>query len=148
VHDSSWLLRRSGLAAELAALPLFESLPGETVERVADWASEVSFEPGETVTRRWDAARDFYVVLSGSAVATRDGEEIAAFGPGDFFGELAALDWGAGYGYARLLTISAAQPLRLLVLAPAHLARLMAEAPLVDERVRRAVRERLPAVAD
>ena len=26
-------------------------------------------------------------------------------GPGDFFGELAALDWGAGYGYVRTATV-------------------------------------------
>jgi aromatic-L-amino-acid/L-tryptophan decarboxylase len=147
VHETSWLHQRHGLAAELATLPLFDSLTDADIERVASWATETSFAPGETVTKRWDCARDFYVVLSGAATGTRDGETIASFGPGDFFGELAALDWGAGYGYARLLTISATEPLRLLVLAPAHLAQLMAVAPLVEERVRRAVRERLPTVA-
>jgi CRP-like cAMP-binding protein len=147
VHEASWLRQPRGLADELASLPLFESLQPADLERVAGWGSEARFAPGETVTRRWDAARDFYVVLEGTATGARDGEEMAVFAPGDFFGELAALDWGAGYGYARLLTISATKPLRLLVLAPAHLARLMAEAPLVEERVRRAVRERLPTVA-
>jgi hypothetical protein len=147
VHDATWLHQRTGLAAELALLPLFESVSGPALDRVASWASEARFAPGEPVTKRWDSARDFYVVLEGSAAAAEGGETIATFGVGDFFGELAALDWGAGYGYSRLLTVSATQPLRLLVLAPAHLARLMAEAPSVDERVRRAARERLPTVA-
>jgi aromatic-L-amino-acid decarboxylase len=147
VHEAAWLRQRTGLAAKLAHLPLFESVSGTVLERVASWASEARFEPGETITKRWDSARDFYVVLAGAAAAL-DGDEVrATFGPGDFFGELAALDWGAGYGYSRMLTVSATEPLRLVVLAPAHLARLMAEAPLVDERVRRAARERLPTVA-
>jgi hypothetical protein len=148
VHDMTWLGQRHGLAAELAQLPLFESLSGTELDRVASWATEARFAPGQPVTRRWDAARDFYVVLEGAAAAERPGEVAVTFAPGDFFGELAALDWGAGYGYARLLTVSATEPLRLLVLAPAHLARLMAEAPVVDETIRRAARERLPTVAD
>jgi glutamate/tyrosine decarboxylase-like PLP-dependent enzyme len=147
VHDTAWLQQRLGLAAELALLPLFESVPGAELDRIASWGTEATFAPGEMVTKRWDSARDFYVVLDGAAAAMKDGEPTIPFGPGDFFGELAALDWGAGYGYARLLTVSATKPLRLLVLAPAHLARLMAEVPAVEERVRRAARERLPTVA-
>ena len=71
------------------------------------------------------------------------GASWASSGAGDFFGELAALDWGAGYGYARLARVTAAEPRRLLVLAPGHLGQLMAEAPAVDEIVRSAVRDRL-----
>jgi hypothetical protein len=32
---------------------------------------------------------------------------------GEFFGELAALDWGAGYGYTRLATVIATSAARL-----------------------------------
>jgi MFS family permease len=88
------------------------------------------------------------VILEGRVVVERDGTRLADRARGDFFGELAALDWGAGFGYARLATVTATEPLRLLVLAPAHLARLMAENPGIDEQVRRAVRERLPTTAD
>ena len=37
-------------------------------------------------------------------------------GPGDFFGELAAIDWGAGFGRTRTATVTATEPTRLLVL--------------------------------
>ena len=142
-----------GLAAifapgELAALALFASLDAAQLERVAGWARELRVRPGERVTQRWDALRDFYVILEGRAVVDRDGRRLGDRARGDFFGELAALDWGAGFGYARLATVTATEPLRLLVLAPAHLARLMAENPDIDEQVRRAVRERLPTTAD
>jgi CRP-like cAMP-binding protein len=39
------------------------------------------------------------------------------------------MDWGAGYGYPRLATVTATGPMQLLVLEPGHLHRLMAEAP-------------------
>jgi voltage-gated potassium channel len=134
-------------AAELATLPLFASLAPDDLERVSSWARELHVEAGDAVTRRWDAARDFYVILEGRATVEREDVPLGELGPGDFFGELAALDWGAGYGYARLATVTAVDPLRLLVLAPAHLAQLMAEAPSIDDLVRAAVRERLPAAA-
>ena len=40
--------------------------------------------------------RDFYVVLEGAAEVEVDGERRRAIGPGDFFGELAALDRARG----------------------------------------------------
>jgi CRP/FNR family cyclic AMP-dependent transcriptional regulator len=86
-------------------------------------------------------------VLEGRADAERDGRVLATFGPGDFFGEVGALDWGAGYGYARLATVTATEPLRLLVLTPGHFGRLMADVPAIDAIVRRAVRERLADAA-
>jgi CRP-like cAMP-binding protein len=64
---------------------------------------------------------------------------------GEFFGELAALDWGAGYGRVRAATVRAREPLRLLVLASEHLNALMASAPSVAESVQRAVCARLAA---
>ena len=91
---------------------------------------------GEVAVRRWDAARDFYVVLDGTAAVERDARRLALLGPGDFFGELAALDWGAGYGYARLATVTATSPLRLAAFSPAHLDALIRSAPCAAERSR------------
>lgn len=64
-------------------------------------------------------------------------------GAGDFFGELAALDWGAGYGYVRLATVEAVTDLRLLTLSSPHFNRLVRSSPEVRDRVDTAVRERL-----
>jgi glutamate/tyrosine decarboxylase-like PLP-dependent enzyme len=74
------------------------------------------------------------------------GERVAELKAGSFFGELAALDWGAGYGYPRLATVTAATPMELLVLSPCHLEQLMAEAPGLAERIRGAKRARLATV--
>jgi CRP/FNR family cyclic AMP-dependent transcriptional regulator len=67
-------------------------------------------------------------------------------GPGDFFGEIAALDWGASFGYARLATVTATSPMRLLVLTSADLLLLMNEMPQISAQVNHAVRDRLPGL--
>ena len=64
-------------------------------------------------------------------------------GPGEFFGELAALDWGADYGYPRLATVVAAGDLRMARLTAETLRELMGAVPEVDAAVRRAAAERL-----
>ena len=73
----------------------------------------------------------------------QDGRTLRELGPGDFFGEIAALDWGAGYGYARSATVTATEPLRMLALAPSHFNLLMTQAPRFAERIERAMRQRL-----
>jgi aromatic-L-amino-acid/L-tryptophan decarboxylase len=63
-----------------------------------------------------DPSREFYVILEGTADVRTAEEHLAHLGPGDFFGELAALDWGASFGYPRLASVIATSPARLLVL--------------------------------
>ena len=82
----------------------------------------------------------------GRADVERDGVKLAELGPGDFFGELAALDWGAGYGYARLATVTATSALRLAAFAPAHLDALIRTAPSAAECIEDALRVRRPTV--
>jgi CRP-like cAMP-binding protein len=69
---------------------------------------------------------------------------VRALGPGDFFGELAALDWGAGYGYPRLASVVATTRARLRVVPSERLNELAARVPEVQAAIRAAVRERLP----
>ena len=128
---------------EIAALDLFRELTEEQFTQVAGWAREQRVGEGEEVVRAWDSARDFFVVLEGAARVTVGDREVRRLVRGDFFGEIAALDWGAGYGYARSATVTATEPLRLLVLGPAHLNKLVAESQDVARTVERARRERL-----
>ncbi|MGZ4318115.1 MAG: aminotransferase class V-fold PLP-dependent enzyme [Gaiellaceae bacterium] len=130
-------------APPLAWQPLFASLDADEAERVAALASAREAQPGETVVEQWGSERDFFVIEYGTADVFVGEEHVATLGPGDFFGELAALDWGAGYGYPRLATVVAGSPLRLLVFADGTLAELMGF-PSVESRIRAAVRERLP----
>jgi hypothetical protein len=128
---------------ELAAIPLFAELPPEEVARAARWSAEQCVGAGETVVERWDAARDFYVIVDGEAEVFIDDEYVRQLEPGDFFGEVAALDWGSGFGYVRTATVVATSHLRLLALDPAHLGVLAAASARFGEKLRTAARERL-----
>jgi glutamate/tyrosine decarboxylase-like PLP-dependent enzyme len=136
--------RRGPFAPDtIRSLPLFDELTEAQAERLSGLAREHVAEPGEEVVQRDQLERDFYVIVSGQAAVHIDGDHIRDLVPGEFFGELAALDWGAGFGYARSATVTARTPLRLLVLPPRELRDLMRTAPAVARDVQAAARERL-----
>ena len=80
----------------------------DELERLARAAELREAAGGETIVEQWEASKDFYVVLAGTVDVSVEGERIRELGPGEFFGELAALDWGSGFGYPRLATVVAA----------------------------------------
>ena len=129
---------------ELRALKVLDGLDDDQIELLAGTARTVQVEENERVTTRWGGGRDFYLILEGEARAEVDGEVVRTMRVGEFFGELAALDWGAGYGYTRLATVIATSPARLLVVPSDVFNRLVDEAPDFERRISEAVRERLP----
>jgi hypothetical protein len=141
--ETGWLRRPVLDADGLRSLSLFASLDDDQVDLVLRAAREVSAAADEIVVARWQASRDLYVVLSGAVRAEADGELLATLAPGQFFGELAALDWGANYGRARSADVIADQPTRLLTLDWQLVDRLVKTAPAFGEQVERVARERL-----
>jgi aromatic-L-amino-acid/L-tryptophan decarboxylase len=127
----------------IRALPLFADLEPDAVELIRGSARELNVGTGEAVIQRWQGTRHFYAIVSGTVEIHRGQEQVRELGPGDFFGELAALDWGAGFGYVRTATVTASSPLRLLVLPPSALAGLIRRAPSVERQIRAAARERV-----
>ena len=80
-------------------------------------------------------------------VARRRRASSRRFEPGDYFGEIAALEWGAGFARARSATVVARDDVRLRVLDPDALPQLLAAVPAprvassgctAHERLRRA----------
>jgi aromatic-L-amino-acid/L-tryptophan decarboxylase len=127
----------------LRALGVLRGVDDDGLELLARASRVSTVREGEAVTTRWGGGRDFYVLLEGGVEVVVDGEVVRTLASGGFFGELAALDWGAGYGYTRLATVSATSPSRLLVVPPDVFNRLVAEVPALEERIREAARERL-----
>jgi aromatic-L-amino-acid decarboxylase len=140
----SWLAGAESGAADLTRLPIFSSLGDGDLTRLADAAVIREVEPGDTIVEQWEGSKDFYVVVSGAVEAVVDGQRVRTLGPGEFFGELAALDWGSGYGYPRLASVVASSPVRLLRVPCELLNELMRTNPEIERSIRRAVRERLP----
>ena len=131
----------------LRELELFASLDDVELERVRSLAAERGVAAGETIVEEWDLGRDFYVVVDGIADVARGGEHVNEVGPGGFFGELAALEWGASFTYSRMASVVARTPMRLLVIAPEALTTLIVELPSLERAVTAVRRTRLAAIA-
>ncbi|HSK91947.1 MAG TPA: aminotransferase class V-fold PLP-dependent enzyme [Euzebyales bacterium] len=142
--SQAWLAAPVVDAATIRGHPLFATLDDRTVAWLGHVAREERVGAGTHVVDRWSSARDFHAVVEGTARVSVDDARVRDLRAGDFFGELAALDWGAGYGYVRLATVEAVTDLRLLTLSSPHFNELLRISPEVSARVDAAVRERLP----
>ena len=127
----------------LPDVPLLSGVPAATRDAVRARASCVDTAAGEDVIRRWDSDRSFYIVVAGHYDIFIDERHIRTLGPGDHFGELAARDWGGGYGYVRLATVRCAEPGRLLKLTSEDLQWLADTEPTVKSRLAANLAERL-----
>jgi aromatic-L-amino-acid/L-tryptophan decarboxylase len=141
---SSWPGLPEADVPSLRALPLFAGLEPDQAAQVAARASLREAEAGEEVIEQWSLGSEFFVILEGTASVTIGGEVAQDLGAGDFFGELRALEWGAGYAYPRLASVRATSPLRLLVFPDGSLRELVERYPSVAQVIHEAVAERLP----
>ena len=133
-----------GVAVELVAgLALFADLEAGQLAPIARLARLDRRAAGETVLEQWDASRDFYVVIDGRVEVLVDGEPVAELGPGEFFGELGAQDWGGGYGYPRIASVRTLEPTSLLTFPMGSMNELAREHPPIARRIRRVGLERL-----
>jgi hypothetical protein len=130
-------------AETVRQLALFACLDDAALNVVLKSAREQRVDAGEAIITRWEGTRQFYTILSGEAAVRNDEQTLRTLGPGDYFGELAALDWGAGFGYARTAHVVAVTSLRLLVLPASGLHELVRHAPEIDSRLRAIARRRL-----
>jgi quercetin dioxygenase-like cupin family protein len=141
---SSWPGLPDADVPSLRELPLFAGLEPAQAAQAAALASLREAAAGDEVVEQWSLGSEFFVILDGTAAVSVDGAAARELGPGDFFGELRALEWGSGYAYPRLASVRATSALRLLVFPEGALAQLVERYPAVAEVIRAAVAERLP----
>ena len=134
----------SAVVDELGEVKLFGGLSQRQLRQLARLMKERTFRPGVTVVEEGTMSGvGFFIVAEGEASVSVDGREVARIGPGDHFGELAAVDWGASYGRPRLANVVATAPGRLLVLDWQLLNWLMGAAPDVGRTIERTSRARM-----
>jgi hypothetical protein len=139
---------RAGVLAAQDSDPLRTSrllarVAGSTLRSIRARATCLDATAGAEVTRRWDSDRSFYLIVSGRFDVFIDGRRIRTVGPGDHFGELAARDWGGGYGYTRLATVVCAEPGQLLRLTSDDFQWLMDSEPTAKAEIARDLAGRL-----
>ena len=127
----------------LETMPLLASVPLSVIDAVRARGTYLDVAAGEEVIRRWDADRFFYIALSGRYEVFINDRPVRALGPGEYFGELAARDWGGGYGYTRTATVRCAEDGRLLKLSSTDFQWLVATQPAARAELAKILAERL-----
>jgi CRP-like cAMP-binding protein len=125
------------------AVPLFARL--EPAERSAfeELAFEREVAAGGRVIERWDTSRELYVLEDGHADVYVNGDVVNTLRPGDHFGEIAALEWSAGFARSRAADVVARDDVLLRVLDPTSLSTLLLRFPRLETELRRSAHDRL-----
>jgi CRP-like cAMP-binding protein len=126
--------------SHLRSIPLFASLTDEQARRIATFAAEDSVAAGATLLRAGDFANELIAIEDGTADVLRDGEKVAAVGPGDIVGEAGLIE-----RRQRNATVVATSSMRLIRLTSWEIRRLPDE---TREELRRLARERSVDVPD
>ena len=141
-----WATSPTVAAPDVSWVPLFAAMGAEEAADLLARAAERRLEPGETLIEQWEAGRDCFVILDGTFAVRDAGRAFATLKAGDLVGEIAALDWGAGYGAVRMAQVEAVTPATVLVLTPEHLSEVLRRSPEALDLVERVARERLAQV--
>jgi CRP-like cAMP-binding protein len=123
--------------ARLKEVPFFSSLDRKQLDIVAQQTDEVDVKDGEVLVRQGELGQEFFIVESGTAEATIDGQHIRQFGPGDFFGEIALLE-----EERRTATVTATSPMIVIVMTRASFRALDQTVPEIHRTVHEAIAER------
>lgn len=73
----------------LSNMPVFTPLTDRELLRVLQVTEVVAYRDGQSVIQEGEKGEELFIVLSGRVRVSRAGAELATFGPGDHFGEMA-----------------------------------------------------------
>jgi CRP-like cAMP-binding protein len=97
----------------LREVPIFSTLDDKALGQLARMFQDDVYAPGQEIAAEGRTGLDFFFLIeSGTASVSRDGQVINTLGPGDWFGELALISKGP-----RTATVTANDELRCKTLA-------------------------------
>src|SRR5579872_1226696 len=122
----------------LEAVPLFSGMAGQERRMVERLGTRVRVGPGRVLITAGERGAETFIVLRGFASCVVGGTEVALFGSGDIFGEVAVLDGGP-----RTATVVAETEMELVVLSIDEFDALIHTSPTVARRMLRTLGGRL-----
>lgn len=128
-------------AVAMAGVPLFADFTKRHLARLAKEADELDFHPGERIVEEGMLGETLFVVIAGKANVMRGGRSVGEVLPGDFFGELSALDGGP-----RTASVVADTPVRVLRVFRHTLLELLREEPQLMLKLLTGIVRRIRAV--
>jgi CRP-like cAMP-binding protein len=124
---------------KLRSIPLFASLGRSDLRRISLVTDDIDVPEGKQLLHQGDFAYEFMVIQDGTAEVTRDDEHVADLGPGDFLGEIAALERGR-----RNATVTARSPMCLAVMTARDVRQLADAIPQLGATLRATAEGRHP----
>ena len=76
----------------LGHVSLFQGVAPRKLRAIRDSMRERDFHAGDIVVSEGAQEGRFFLIIDGKATATAGGRYLAAFGPGDYFGEISLID--------------------------------------------------------
>lgn len=115
----------------LTTIPLFSDVDEDTLARFESQCVQRTYSPGQMIIDQMETSRDVRFIISGTVrIVARmvEGREVIFndFGPGQFFGELSAIDGGL-----RSANVTAHTKVVLFTMPPAVFEAFCAEVPSV-----------------
>jgi CRP-like cAMP-binding protein len=117
---------RDDVIPTLEGSALFAGLSRDQVREIAARFDDSTYLAGHEILTEGLSGPDFFVILDGKADVIVDGNVVHHLGPGDFFGEVAALD-----GKQRTASIRATTRLRCLTLGDGSFRQFLIDNPIV-----------------
>ena len=78
----------------LRRVELFDSLSGRDLKKLADSFKESTFSAGDVIATEGQRGVGFFVISEGMVDYTIHDDNVGTGGPGDYFGEVALIEYG------------------------------------------------------
>jgi CRP/FNR family cyclic AMP-dependent transcriptional regulator len=131
-------LDKNAKVALLRGTPLFAGCSKAELVELAICADELEADEGQVLTREGTPAREFFVLVEGTAAVSRKDVKVAELGAGGWFGEIALLTYRP-----RTATVTATSPVRALVIRDRDFRRVVETMPRIALKVLAGVAQRL-----
>ena len=118
-------------ATALGRAPLFKNLTRNELVALAKLTEDLEVAEGKVLAREGDIGQEFFVIVDGEVLVTKEGAEVNRLGAGDFFGEIALIYESP----RRTATVTAASPVRFFVLTRQAFRSLIDHHPDIEEKV-------------
>jgi CRP-like cAMP-binding protein len=125
-------------ALDLKSIWLFSGCTGSELRRIRSSLDEVQVPKGKVLVEEGRIGLEFFLIVDGKAVVTRNGRKVASLGPGDYFGELALLD-----RRPRSASVVSETDMDLLVLSQRQFNGLLESVPTISRKMLAAMANRL-----
>jgi CRP/FNR family transcriptional regulator, cyclic AMP receptor protein len=135
-------LRRDAKVELLKRTPLFAGCTKSELRELAKTADELDLREGTVLIREGRPGREFFVLIDGTAVVTKQGKKIADLGPGDWLGEIALIT-----DSPRTATVTATSPIDVLVITDRRFRSVVETMPSIALKMLASVGERLASDA-